>query len=125
MGTGWEQKHNILGSRPQQQQPQLPYGAPQQQQQMFGAGGPYGGGGNQFGGGSMQQQSFGQQANFLSGGVGSGGLYGGGGMEGMMGGGAGVGGLASPVDVPSLVQQKGYNPVVFDTNPPRVSLGYF
>ncbi|KAL7411220.1 YT521-B-like domain-containing protein [Mrakia frigida] len=37
---------------------------------------------------------------------------------GMMGG-AGAGGLASPVDVPSLVQAKGYNPAVFDTNPTR------
>lgn len=126
MGTGWEQKSAILGARPTAG-PNPMYGG-QPGGPAFGRGpGAFGGplGGQQPFGLSPMQQSFGQQANFL---VSSPGVYGvdpsvaaallGGGSS--LGGAGGLGsGLASPVDVPTLTQLKGYNPTTFDTSPPR------
>lgn len=118
MGTGWEQKRDILGARP-------PYMPQQQPQNIFVRGN---GGFPQQPFLPLMQQSFGQQANFLSGNTGIGAGIGGFVMDpsggGMMGGPGGAGGLPSPVDVASLAQAKGYNPLVFDTNPSRVSSRY-
>ena len=134
MGTGWEQKNAILGARPT--------GGPNQFQGSTSTpmypgqpGGPafprpsnFGGplGGQQAFGLPPMQQSLGQQANYLAGGPAgaygvdpslAAGLLGG---APPLGGPAGIAsGLSSPIDVPSLIQAKGYNPTVFDTSPPR------
>jgi hypothetical protein len=134
MGTGWEQKNAILGARPMGGQNVFPVsnmspmyanqpGGPAFPRGQPSFGGPLGG--QQAFGMPSMQHSFGQQANFLAGGSGvagidpyvAAGLLAGGPA---LGGPAGIAsGLASPVDVPSLIQAKGYNPTVFETSPPR------
>ena len=127
MGTGWEQKSAILGARPAggptPMYPGQPGGPAFGRGPTPSFGGPLGGQ-QQFGMPPIQQ-SFGQQANFLAGGPAaygvdpsvSAGLLGGGPV---LGGPAAIAsGLSSPVDVSSLISQKGYNPTNFDTNPPR------
>lgn len=121
-GGSWDQKDRILGNRTSN--PNLQYGY----QQQGGQHGKSGSGSSVPNVPPIPQQYLQQQQGHSR--VGSAGSFGQGQQGGQGGGNSGQGFVNTPIDVPSLIATKGYNPTNFDTRPQFVNsvtfcLGYW